>query len=387
MSAVYLDHNATSPLAPEVRDLMVSLVDGAWGNPSSPHGYGRRARALLDRSREQVAAAVGAHPTEVVFLSCGSEADNLILKGLAWREPSLHLAVSAVEHPAIRESARQLERSGARLDLIGVDHEGRIDRDDYARILGGSPNLVSVMAANNETGVIQDIAALAGEAHRAGALFHSDAVQALGRIELDFRASGVDAMSLSSHKIGGPLGAGALILSRRVELAPLVAGGGQEGGMRSGTENFLAIAGFGLACELASARSARMEQVTRMREHCEQALRAAGAQIFADAAARLPNTTFFAFPGIAGDALVARLDRHGFALASGSACSSADPGPSATLSAMGVDAPLAICAVRLSLGPENTMDEVARFLQALSRSLEELKGLAAPAARPGILMG
>lgn len=387
MSAVYLDHNATSPLAPEVRDLMVSLLDGAWGNPSSPHGYGRRARALLDRSREQVAAAVGAHPTEVVFLSCGSEADNLILKGLARQEPSLHLAVSAVEHPAIRESARQLERSGARLDLIGVDREGRIDRDDYARILGGSPNLVSVMAANNETGVIQDIAALAGEAHRAGALFHSDAVQALGRIELDFRASGVDAMSLSSHKMGGPLGAGALILSRRVELAPLVAGGGQEGGLRSGTENFLAIAGFGLACELASVRRARMEYVTQMREHCEQALRAAGALIFADAATRLPNTTFFAFPGIAGDALVSRLDRHGFALASGSACSSADPGPSATLIAMGVDASLAICAVRLSLGPENTMDEVARFLQALSRSLEELKGLAAPAARPGILMG
>lgn len=387
MSAVYLDHNATSPLAPEVRDLMVSLVDGAWGNPSSPHGYGRRARALLDRAREQVAAAVGAHPTEVVFLSCGSEADNLILKGLAWQDPALHLAVSAVEHPAIRESARQLERSGARLDLIGVDREGRVDRDDYARILGGSPKLVSVMAANNETGVIQDIAALAAEAHRAGALFHSDAVQALGRIALDFRASGVDAMSLSSHKAGGSLGAGALILSRRVELAPLVAGGGQEGGLRSGTENFLAIAGFGLACELASARRARMEQVALMREHCEQALRAAGALIFADAAARLPNTTFFAFPGIAGDALVARLDRHGFALASGSACSSADPGPSATLSAMGVDASLAICAVRLSLGPENTMDEVARFLQALSRSLEELKGLAAPAARPGILMG
>lgn len=387
MSAVYLDHNATSPLAPEVRDLMVSLLDGAWGNPSSPHGYGRRARALLDRAREQVAAAVGAHPTEVVFTSGGSEADNLILKGLARREPSLHLAVSAVEHPAIRESARQLERSGARLDLIGVDREGLIDRDDYARILGGSPKLVSVMAANNETGVIQDIAMLAGEAHRAGALFHSDAVQALGRIELDFRASGVDAMSLSSHKAGGPLGAGALILSRRVELAPLVAGGGQEWGMRSGTENFLAISGFGLACELASARRASMEYVTQMREHCEQALRAAGALIFADAAARLPNTTFFAFPGIAGDALVARLDRHGFALASGSACSSADPGPSATLSAMGVDASLAICAVRLSLGPENTMDEVARFLQALSRSLEELKGLAAPAARPGILMG
>lgn len=387
MSAVYLDHNATSPLAPEVRDLMVSLLDGAWGNPSSPHGYGRRARALLDRSREQVAVAVGAHPTEVVFLSCGSEADNLILKGLARQEPSLHLAVSAVEHPAIRESARQLERSGARLDLIGVDREGRVDRDDYARILGGSPKLVSVMAANNETGVIQDIAELAGEAHQAGALFHSDAVQALGRIELDFRASGVDAMSLSSHKMGGPLGAGALILSRRVELAPLVAGGGQEGGLRSGTENLLAIAGFGLACELASVRRARMEYVTQMREHCEQALRAAGALIFADAAVRLPNTTFFAFPGIAGDALVARLDRHGFALASGSACSSADPGPSATLIAMGVDASLAICAVRLSLGPENTMDEVARFLQALSRSLEELKGLAAPAARPGILMG
>lgn len=387
MSAVYLDHNATSPLAPEVRDLMVSLLDGAWGNPSSPHGYGRRARALLDRAREQVADAVGAHPTEVVFTSGGSEADNLILKGLARQEPSLHLAVSAVEHPAIRESARQLERSGARLDLIGVDREGLIDRDDYARILGGSPKLVSVMAANNETGVIQNVAELAGEAHRAGALFHSDAVQALGRIELDFRASGVDAMSLSSHKAGGPLGAGALILSRRVELAPLVAGGGQEGGLRSGTENFLAIAGFGLACELASVRRARMEYVTQMREHCEQALRAAGALIFADAAARLPNTTFFAFPGIAGDALVARLDRHGFALASGSACSSADPGPSATLIAMGVDASLAICAVRLSLGPENTMDEVARFLQALSRSLEELKGLAAPAARPGILMG
>ncbi|AMO36386.1 cysteine desulfurase family protein [Thauera humireducens] len=381
---VYLDWNATTPLAPEVRDAMLPWLGAAqparFGNASSRHEYGRQARAAIDEARARVAAAVGAHATEVVFTSGGSEANNLFLKGAAACLKPGTLAISAIEHPCVREPARQLRRAGWALHEIAVDADGRIDVADWQRVLEARPTLVSVMLANNETGVLQDVATLAREARKAGAWLHTDAVQALGKIEVDFRALGVQAMTLSAHKLGGPLGAGALVLDKRVELSPLIAGGGQERGLRSGTENVAAIVGFGLACQRAVAhRAAEASRLSVMRDGIEAALSALGAVVFSRAAIRLPNTVFFAFDAIDGETLVGKLDRAGFACASGSACSSAQPEPSHTLLAMGVDPTVARGAVRVSLGRDTTAEEVERFVATLSHVVRDLRNLASVA--------
>lgn len=374
----YLDWNATSPLDPAVREAMLPWLDARFGNASSRHEYGRQARAAIDEARAKVAAAVGAHATEVVFTSGGSEANNLFIKGAAaCRRPGL-IAVSAIEHPCVREPARQLQRAGWTLREIAVDAAGRIAPANWNEVLEARPALVSAMLANNETGVLQAIDRLAPEAGRAGAWFHTDAVQALGKIAVDFRALGVHGMTVSAHKIGGPLGAGALILNKRVELAPLIAGGGQERGLRSGTENVAAIVGFGVACERAIARvDAEARRLAALRERLETSLAGLGARIFSLEADRLPNTSFFAIDGIDGETLVAKLDRAGFACASGSACSSANPEPSHTLLAMGVEAGFARNAVRVSLGRDTTADDIERFTAGFARQVQELRQMAA----------
>lgn len=375
---VYLDYNATSPLAPAVREAMLPYLGERFGNPSSRHEFGRQARAAVDEARARVAAAVGAHPTEVVFTSGGSEANNLFIKGVAERRKPGSLAVSAVEHPCVREPARQLQRAGWSLRVIGVDGQGQVDAADYVQALALRPALVSVMLANNETGVLQDVPALAGAARAAGVLFHSDAVQALGKVPVDFRALGVNALTLSAHKVGGPLGAGALVVDKRVDLAPLVAGGGQERGLRSGTENVPAIVGFGAACELAVVDlMQRSERLAALRQVVEEGVAALGGEVFSQAAKRLPNTVFFALPDLDGETLVARLDRAGYAVASGSACSSANPEPSATLLAMGVAREVARGAVRVSLGRDTKEQEVHGFLAALQETVRELRRLTA----------
>lgn len=382
---VYLDWNATTPLDPVVREAMLPWLGAAepvrFGNASSRHEYGRQARAAVDEARARVAAAVGAHATEVIFTSGGSEANNLFLKGAAATMKPALVAVSAVEHPCVREPARQLQRGGWTLREIAVDAEGRVDIADCQAVLAARPRLVSVMLANNETGVLQDIATLAAQARAAGAWFHTDAVQALGKVELDFRTLGVQGMTLSAHKIGGPLGAGALVVDKRVELAPLIAGGGQERGLRSGTENVAAIVGFGVACERALARRAdEALRLASLRDEVEQALGALGARIFSAGALRLPNTVFFAIAGIDGETLVGKLDRAGFACASGSACSSANPEPSHTLLAMGVEPAVARGAVRVSLGRDTAAADVRRFIETFARVVGELKNLASVAA-------
>ena len=375
---VYLDYNATSPLAPAVREAMLPYLGARFGNPSSRHEFGRHARAAVDEARSRVAAAVGAHPTEVVFTSGGSEANNLFLKGVAERRRPGTLGVSAIEHPCVREPARQLRRAGWSLRVIGVDDQGRVDAADYAATLALRPALVSVMLANNETGVIQDVPALAAAARSAGVLFHSDAVQALGKVPVDFRALGVNALTLSAHKIGGPLGAGALVVDKRVDLAPLVAGGGQERGLRSGTENVPAIVGFGVACELAMAGLVQgSERLAALRRVVEEGVAALGGEVFSRAADRLPNTVFFALADLDGETLVGRLDRAGYAVASGSACSSANPEPSATLLAMGVARDVARGAVRVSLGRDTREQDVHGFLATLQETVRELRRLTA----------
>ena len=378
---VYFDHNATTPLDPRVLEAMLAYLTRRFGNASSRHEYGRAARQALDEARQQVAAAVGAHPTEVVFCSGGSEANNLFIKGAAACLKPATVAVSAIEHPCVREPARQLGREGWQVHEIAVDGEGRIDMADYARALARQARIVSVMLANNETGVLQPVPALAARARGARAWFHTDAVQALGKIKVDFRGLGVHALTVSAHKVNGPQGAAALVLDKRVELKPMIAGGGQERGLRSGTENVAAIVGFGRACELATATlDSNANRLKSMRISLERGLARLGVKVFSAAAERLPNTAFFSVAGIDGETLVAQLDRAGFALASGSACSSSTPEPSHTLLAMGVAPEIARGAVRVSFGRGNTEDEVERFLRALAERVSQLNRMSAMTA-------
>lgn len=378
---VYLDHNATTPLEPAVLEAMLPWLSGQFGNASSRHEYGRAARRAIDEARGKVAAAVGAHPTEVVFTSGGSEANNLFIKGAAaCMKPGL-LAVSAIEHPCVIKPAEQLARRGWLLKKLPVDALGRIDIEQYDSVVSQKPKLISVMLANNETGVVQDIAGLATRARAAGAWFHTDAVQAVGKLAVDFRsmnAAGVHALTLSAHKIGGPKGAAALVLDKRVELEPLIAGGGHERGLRSGTENVAAIVGFGFACELATRRVVEASpRLAALRGRLELGLSGMGASLFGAGAERLPNTVYFAVPDLDGETLVGQLDRAGFAVASGAACSSANPEPSHVLQAMGIAPDLARGAVRISLGAANTAEQVEDFLITLQTTVSKLQRLTA----------
>ncbi len=379
----YLDYNATTPVVPAVMDAMLPYFSQCFGNASSRHEYGRAARKAIDEARQRVAAAVGAHPTEVVFTSGGSEANNLLVKGAAACLKPGVIAVSAIEHPCVREPARELVRQGWTLEQIAVDADGRVSDEDYQRVLARMPKIISVMLANNETGVLQDVMRLAELAKPAHALFHSDAVQALGKVPVDFRAlnaSGLHALTVSAHKIGGPKGAGALVVDKRADLRPLVAGGGHERGLRSGTENVPAIVGFGIACELAVAQlESKTAHLLALRRELERGLLKQGATIFSQNASRLPNTTYFAFSDLDGETLVAKLDRAGFAVASGAACSSANPEPSHVLLAMGVAEELARGAVRVSLGGDTTKENIGNFLATLEQTAFQLKRLTAVA--------
>jgi len=380
---VYLDHNATTATDPAVVEAMLPYLSGLCGNASSRHEYGRAARRAIDEARSKVAAAVGAHASEVVFTSGGSEANNLLIKGAAACLKPGVLAVSAIEHPCVIRPAEQLRKRGWALHKLAVDAAGRVDVASFQALIAEQPRIVSVMLANNETGVVQDIASLATQARAAGAWFHTDAVQAVGKMAVDFRqlnAAGVNALSLSAHKIGGPKGAAALVLDKRLDIEPLIAGGGHERGLRSGTENVAAIVGFGVACELAAARLAEVApRLLALREQLESGLVALGATLFGRGAERLPNTSYFAFPDIDGETLVGHLDRAGYALASGAACSSANPEPSHVLRAMGVEAELARGAVRVSLGAGNSAAEVDGFLAALQATVLRLQQLTAMA--------
>lgn len=379
---VYLDHNATTALDPIVLQGMLPWLK-LPSNPSSRHEYGRVAREALDAARQSVAAAVGAHPTEVIFTSGGTEAANLFIKGGGLVSRSGIIAVSAIEHPCVLQAAAQLARLGCSIESVPVDGQGLLDPDAYASILNKKPGLVSVMMANNETGVIQNIPDLAASARAKSAWFGTDAVQAFGKIPVNFRElsqQGVNALWISAHKIGGPKGIAALIIDKRVDLVPQIVGGGQERNLRSGTENLAGIVGFGLACErfergVVSTTSSLIE----MRDCLEAGLLSMGATVFSQKVNRLPNTTFFAFPGVEGETLVGKLDRAGFAVASGSACSSAQPEPSHVLRAMGVEETLAQGSVRVSLGDGNTPEEIEQFLQSLQATLNDLRTLTAVA--------
>jgi len=380
MTHVYLDHNATTPLDERVLDAMLPFLRQQYGNASSRHELGTQARNAVNTAREQVAALVKVQPSQVLFMSGGTEANNLFIKGAAGYLKPSQIAVSAIEHPCVAKPAQELARSGWKVRKLAVTRDGQIDLADVEAALTERTGIVSVMLANNETGVIQDIAAVGERARAARALMHSDAVQALGKIDIDFGALNVNAMTISAHKIYGPKGVGALIVDKRIELKPIIAGGGHEQGMRSGTENVPAIVGFGAAAELAAARRVELAaRLSQLKQKLEAGLHELGAVIFGDRAPRIPNTTYFSFPRIDGETLVVELDKLGFAVAAGAACSSASTEPSATLIAMGVDAELARGAVRLSLGAGNTPEHVEGFLQAVQALVKRLRNMTAMA--------
>jgi cysteine desulfurase len=378
VTAVYLDHNATTPIAEPVFEAMLPFLRQHYGNAASRHGFGTVALRAVNCAREQVAQAVGVQVSQVVFTSCGTEANNLFVQGAAARLNPGQIAVSAIEHPCVAKPAAALARRGWSLHRIAVDGAGRLAFSNLEEALQKPTGVVSVMLANNETGVLQDVVRAAEMARAQGAVTHTDAVQALGKVPVDFARLGVDALTLSAHKIYGPKGAGALVVDKRLQLEPIMRGGGHERGLRSGTLNVPAIVGFGAACELAVARLQETpERLRTLRDSLEAGLRDLGAVVFGAGAERLSNTSYFALPGIEGETLVVELDRAGYAVASGAACSSANPEPSATLLAMGVAAELARGAVRVSLGEPNTAAQVQAFLVALARIVGRLRGLTA----------
>ena len=380
MQHVYFDHNATTPLDDKVLEAMLPYLRGNFGNASSRHELGIVARRAVDTARQQVGALVNAQPSQVIFVSGGTEANNLFIKGAAGYLKPSQVAVSAIEHPCIAKPAQELGRQGWKVRKLAVTRGGQVDLADVDAALKDPTGIVSVMLVNNETGAIQEVAAVSGRARAARAWMHTDAVQALGKIPVDFQALGVHAMTVSAHKIYGPKGAAALIMDKRLQLRPIIHGGGHEQGLRSGTENVAAIAGFGAACELAAGRMQQFAQRQEaMRARLERGLNELGAVVFGEEAPRVANTSYFAFKDIMGETLVIELDKAGYAVAPGAACSSASPEPSATLLAMGVDPEIARGAVRFSLGAGNTPLQVDDFLRALKAVVNRLRSLTAMA--------
>jgi cysteine desulfurase len=356
----YLDHNATTPLRPEAAAVMAEAL-ASTGNASSVHRFGRQARRTIETAREAVARLAGARPEAVIFTSGGTEANNLALAGCG----RTRLLVSAGEHDSVLNAAPDAAR-------IPLTEAGLVAPAALDNLLGESdvPALVSIMLANNETGAIQPLAELAEVARAHGALVHCDAVQAAGKLTLDLTALGIDLMSLSAHKLGGPQGVGALVLARdlaaNVELAPFQRGGGQERGRRAGTENVPGIAGFGAAAQAALADLDRAAALAPLRDDLERRLHrlAPGIRFFATAAPRLPNTSCFAAPGLTAETQVIALDLAGVAVSAGSACSSGKVAPSHVLAAMGASAADAAAAIRVSLGWTSEAADIERFLEA-----------------------
>jgi cysteine desulfurase len=399
---VYLDHNATTPLAPEVIDLLVRHT-GTFGNPSSRHGLGEEARELVERARGQVAALVNAAPEGVIFAGSGSEADNLAVKGVAFtpdprrggkprgfcpltraafrlwdrlaarlRRP-VHILTTEIEHSAVLAPCRFLEGLGHRVSYVPVDGGGRVDPDEVRRRLRSGTRLISVMHANNETGVIQPIQEIAAVAREAGVLFHTDACQTAGKLPLDLARLPADLVTLSAQKLYGPKGVGALIVRDGVGLEPVIHGGGQEHGVRAGTENVLGIVGFGAACDLAARLpEAEGERQRELRDRLMQGLLALGdVRVNGDVRHLLPGTLNVSFRGLRGDALADALDLEGIAVSTGSACHAGKH--SHVLQAMGLGPEWLHGAVRFSLGRGTTAAEVDRVLEVVPGLVARLR--------------
>jgi cysteine desulfurase len=388
MRRVYLDHAATTPVDAEVAELMAQVLRDVPGNPSSIYAEGRRARALVDRARDEVAQAIGAEPGEIVFTSGGTEADNLALRGvLKAREGEADgVVTTAIEHHAVLDTAHDLEAHGqARVVVVGVDRDGRVAPADVRAALDERTAVVSVMHANNEIGTIQPIAEIGAICRERGVTFHSDAVQTVGALALDVRTLPVDLLSVNAHKFYGPKGVGALYVRTGTRIATVQTGGGQEHGRRTGTENVAGVVGLGAAMRIASAqRSAESARQAALRDALIAGIRSRipDATLTGHPTERLPNNASFCFGGTQGEALVVSLDLEGFSASSGSACTSGSTDPSHVLLALGLERDVAQGSLRLTLGRSTTRDDIDRLLDALPPIVARLRaasGAAVPA--------
>ena len=368
----YLDHAATTPVLREVRDAMVAILDDDFGNPSSVHAFGRAAKTAVEDARDRVAVAIGASPAEVIFTGGGTEADNLALKGAVekLRGNGNHIVVSAFEHHAVLDVAHWLGRRGVEVTTVPVGSDGLVDPEVVAEAVRPSTILVSVMAVNNEIGTIQDVTAIAAavKAKNANTLVHTDAVQALGNIPVDVHAWGVDLAAFAAHKIGGPKGVGALFVRSQVPLDPVMHGGGQERGLRSGTLNVAGIAGFGVAAEIVMKEvDEKAERLRALRDVLYEGMREAVPDLVVngDLERRLPGNLNVCIPGTDGETLLLLLDQRGIACSSGSACASGALDPSHVLLAIGTPRKLAKGSLRFSLGRPSTREDVDAVLAAL----------------------
>ncbi|MER5419558.1 cysteine desulfurase family protein [Streptosporangium roseum] len=382
MESAYLDHAATTPMLPEAIEAMTAQL-GRVGNASSLHAAGRRTRRVVEESRETIAYALGARPSEVVFTSGGTEADNLAIKGLYWARRAggaSRILLSAVEHHGALDPARWLgDRQGATVELLDVDEYGRVHPQTLRAAIERDPEsvaLVSVMWANNEVGTVQPVRVLAGIARDHGIPFHTDAVQAVGQLPVVFTGSGVDALTLSGHKVGGPMGVGALLLARGVDPVPVLHGGGQERDVRSGTLDAPSVAGFAAAVKTAVARQAETSaRLIGLRDDLIRRVRQAVPDVIlnGDPVNRLPGNAHFSFPGCEGDALLMLLDAKGVECSTGSACSAGVAQPSHVLLAMGADAVRARGSLRFSLGHTSTEADVDRLVAVIGLVVERAR--------------
>jgi cysteine desulfurase len=391
---VYFDYNATTPLMPEVLDTLLETSRSVFGNASSVHHFGQRAKAALDDARSAVAGLVHGDPSEIVFTSGGTEADNLAIRGVAEaldHSPRRHLIASAIEHEAVLNTCKALARRGWTVSLVPVDETGIVNPDRVRELLTDQTALVSVMHANNEIGTIQPIAAIAALAHERGALMHTDAVQTAGKVAIDVRSLGVDLLSLSAHKFNGPKGAGVLWIRRGTRMVAIVTGGKHERNRRAGTENVPALAGMGVAARLATGKlAAEAERVARLRDRLEDGILRSvpGTVVNGDRAGRVPNTCNVSFERIEAESLLIALDLEGIAVSTGSACSSGTLEPSHVLRAMGFSAHRTQNSLRFSLGLFSTDADVDRVLDVLPRLVDKLRTLSArPAATRNLEIG
>ena len=381
MTRIYLDHNATTPLHPEVLDRVTAVLRDDFGNPSSVHHFGQRTKAVVDEARASVAALVGAEASDVVFTSGGTESDNFAIRGVAEAMEAAgrrHLIATSIEHEAVLNTFKALARRGWRTTLVPVDQTGVVSPDSLRGVLTDDTAIVSVMHANNEVGTIQPVAELARIAHERGALMHSDAVQSAGKIPVNVKALGVDLLSLSAHKMGGPKGTGALWMRRGVRLAPLLTGGRHERSRRAGTENVAGIAGFGVAAAIA-ARKMTVEAgaMAGLRDRLERGVTASvpGTSVNGGGSPRVPNTTNISFERVEAESLLIALDLAGIAVSTGSACSSGTLEPSHVLKAMGFPAHRTQNSIRFSLGQGNTEADVNRVVAVIPGIVEKLRSL------------
>ena len=380
---IYLDHAATTPLDPAVRRAMVEVLDGPFGNPSSVHATGRHARAELDRARRQVADALGAQPHEIIFTSGGTEANNLAIAGIVRRSGRQHTAVGAIEHHAVLRAAWALRDRGCPISEVPVDTHGRVAPDSLASNLRPDTALVSIALANNEIGTVQDIPALAQTAREAGALFHTDAVQAVGQLDINVDRLGVDLLSLSGHKIYGPKGVGALYVRDGVELEPLAWGGAQEMGRRAGTENVAAAVGLAhavtAACATRHSVSSRLAELSGVLVDAVLA-KVPHARVTGHPTARLPAIASFAFADVDAEALLINLDLDGIDASSGAACEAGSVEPSHVIAALGLPASHRWGPLRLSLGRDTTRAQVSRAAEVIASHANRLHAAPQPAA-------